>query len=88
MVVMKMSGVRNGFYLCQHRQLRHLPPGFLGVIISLPEADVHHAAQLSACGQDIATKGSFAAAFVGNFHGWTHPRRSATEHPRGYVLRF
>ena len=79
---------RSQHNICQLHQLFH--PGFLGsVTISLlPEADVHHAAQISACGQDIAAKGSFAAAFVGNFHSWTHPRRSATElPPMGSVLR-
>ena len=39
------------------------------------KADVRHAAQLSACGQDIASGGSLAAAFVGTFHGWIHPRK-------------
>ena len=66
-------------------------PGFAsflvgGIISLLPEADVHHAAQISACGQDIASRGSFAAAFVGNFHGWTHPRRSVMELPGGCLF--
>ncbi|CAJ1343080.1 unnamed protein product, partial [Effrenium voratum] len=40
-------------------------------------ADVRHAAQVSACGQELAGSGSFAAAFVGDFRNWTHPRSYA-----------
>ncbi|CAK0855020.1 unnamed protein product, partial [Prorocentrum cordatum] len=38
-------------------------------------ADVRQVAQLSACNQEVAGDGSFAAAFVGQFCGWAHPRR-------------
>lgn len=45
------------------------------------EADVRDAAQIASCGQDIASSGSFAAAMVGSFHGWTHPRSDEWNEP-------
>ncbi|CAL1125924.1 unnamed protein product [Cladocopium goreaui] len=83
-----VEGFQPGLYLLQRARDEMLPgfvePPLMEVLAlqgctlwRLAAADVHHAAQLSACGQDIATKGSFAAAFVGNFHGWTHPRNYA-----------
>eukprot|EP00435_Cladocopium_sp_Y103_P037337 s2143_g9.t2 len=82
-----VEGFQPGLYLLQRASdatlLGFVPP--LTEVLALQGcklwrlavADVHHAAQISACGQDIASRGSFAAAFVGNFHGWTHPRNYA-----------
>eukprot|EP00439_Symbiodinium_sp_Y106_P066920 s1592_g10.t11 len=51
-----------------------LPEGCALWALARP-VDVRHAAQISACGQEVAGAGSFAAAFFGTFTGWRHPRR-------------
>ncbi|CAE6933073.1 unnamed protein product [Symbiodinium sp. CCMP2592] len=51
-----------------------LPEGCALWALARP-VDVRHAAQISACGQEVAGAGSFAAAFFGAFTGWRHPRR-------------
>ncbi|CAE7241848.1 unnamed protein product [Symbiodinium microadriaticum] len=51
-----------------------LPEGCALWALARP-VDVRHATQISACGQEVAGTGSFAAAFFGAFTGWRHPRR-------------
>merc|ERR1712032_75384 len=57
------------------RQLRKLAAIGCSVLVVSAPTDVRQAAQLSACNQDIAGEAAFAAAFVGRFDQWHHPRR-------------
>ena len=55
------------------------------LVVAAP-VDVREAAQLSACNQEIAGHGAFAAAFLGRFAGWRRPHEYLELHWEAGVL--